>query len=146
MHKSRCFLAALLVAAVCMSGCGGKQEETPEPISVQAALETVEENLGRSVCVRGYPVAFFYSYTYSGAKVFSIYFADTPAEFYGEIETVEEVNEAWVEAIVHEDNELWKSVKDVFDGKRETEEYLLLLKGAKSRITGAYYYDFLEIR
>ena len=80
MHKSRCFLAALLVAAVCMSGCGGKQEETPEPISVQAALETVEENLGRSVCVRGYPVAFFYSYTYSGAKVFSIYFADTPAE------------------------------------------------------------------
>ena len=147
MRKTRAILAALLLAAALLTACGGKTAETPgEPISVREAVDAVEENLGRTVCVRGWPVAFFYSYTYSGAKVFSIYFSDSPADFYGEIETVEEVNESWVEAIVHEDNDLWQSVKGIFDGKRETEEYLLLLKGTKSKLTGAHYYDFVETR
>lgn len=145
MRKLWSILSGLLIAAVFLAACGGGAGEPAELIDVRTALETMEENLGREVCVRGFPVAYFYSYTYSGAKVYSIFFSDSAEDFYGEVESVEEVRDGWLETIVHEDDSLWQSVREIFNAKRELEEYKLLLKGTKSYISGVYY-DFVAMR
>ena len=108
-------------------------------------METMEENFGSKVCVRGYPVAFFYSYTYSGGKVYSIFFSDSAEDYYGEIETTEEVRDDWLEVVVAEKNTLWQTVKSFFGEAGETQEIQMLLKGVKSRISG-FYYDFVKFQ
>ncbi len=144
MRGFKNLLAVLMLAAILLSACGGKAEEPAAPVSVRTALDTMEENLGEKVCVQGFPVAFFYSYTYSGKKVFSIYFSDSPEEYFGEIERVEELRDGWIEAICRENDELWQSVREIFEGKREIEEYRLLFKVEKSH-TGIYY-DFRKMQ
>ena len=143
MQKRMIILSTFLLVVLLLSACGGKTEVTAEPISVQRALETTEENLGSKICVRGYPVAFFYSYTLSGSKVYSIYFSDSAEDFYGEIESTEELGEGWLEVVVREKNVLWKTVKAFFDEDGQTQPVSMLLECVESRISGIYY-DFVD--
>ena len=145
MH-TKGMLILLLALTLLLSACGGAAGKNLEPVSVVAALETLEENLGKEICVRGFPVAYFYSYNYKGDLLYSVYFSDTPEDFFGEIEEPEEVRENWVEVIVKEKDELWQAVKDVFDRTRETEELLVRLKGVKGTFTGSCFYDFLALQ
>lgn len=145
MRLFRSLLALLMLAAVFLSACGGGAGVSVPAISVRAALDTLEENLGEKVCVRGFPVAFFYSYTYRGTKVYSIYFSDSAEDYYGEIESVEELRDGWLEVVVREKSPLWLSVREIFEQGRALEEYKVLLKGTKSRLSG-FYYDFVALR
>ena len=144
MRLFRSLLAVLMLAAVFLSACGGAATD-PEPIDVRTALDTVEENQGEKVCVRGFPVAFFYSYTYRGTKVYSIFFSDSAEDYYGEIENVEELRDGWLEVVVREKSPLWLSVREIFEKGSALEEYRVLLKGTKSRVSG-FYYDFVRLR
>ncbi len=144
MKKLWSILAGLLIAAVFLSACGGAREPV-EPIGVREAIDTLEDNLGKKVCVEGYPVAFFLSYNAIGKKVFSVFVSDSAEDYIGEFEDPNVIRDDWIEVVVREKNPLWQSVRDIFDGKRETETYRLLLKGVKSYISGVYY-DFVELR
>ena len=144
MQKKTTIPAMLLCMALLLAACGGGAAD-PEPISVSTALETLEENQGEKVCVKAFPVAFFYSYTYRGTKVYSIYFSDSAEDFYGEIESVEELQDGWLEVVVREKSPLWLGVREVFEEGSALVEYNVLLKGTKSRLSGLYY-DFVELR
>ncbi len=145
MRLFRSLLAVLMLAAVFLSACGGGAKEPMPAISVRAALDSLEENQGEKVCVKGFPVAFFYSYTYRGTKVYSIYFSDSAEDFYGEIESVEELRDGWLEVVVREKSPLWQSVREIFEKGSALAEYNVLLKGTKTRLSG-FYYDFVELR
>ncbi len=143
MLKKTILPALLLCLALLLSACGGAEPQ--ETISVEKAIETVEENLGDKVCVSGYPVAFFYAYTYSGSRVYSIYFSDASEDFFGEIEATEDVGDGWLEVVVKEKSPLWQALRDVFEGEKALQPCTLLLKGVKSRLSG-HYYDFVALR
>ena len=145
MQKKSVILLWLLIAAALLCACGGGRStgQPAETISVRTAKETIADNQKREVCVSGYPVAFFLSYTYTGAKMYNVYFSDRAEDYFGELEASEEISDEWLEVICKEKDPLWKSMREIFEGEQATEQYRILLKGTKSHVSG-YYYDFVD--
>ena len=144
MRKYSLCLLWLLIAAALLSACGGETAQGPaERMSVREALAGLEDNVGKEIEVKGYPVAYFYSFTYSGKRIYNVYFSDTPEDFFGSIEAVEELKDDWIEAIVHEEDELWQDVRGVFEENEEPQPLILRFLSKKGK-RAEIYYEFLQ--
>lgn len=133
-----------LVIVFLFSACGViTLGDKNNPIDVSFALENIEDFHGKEVYIKCYPVAYYYYRSFTGDKSYMVFFSDSASDYCGEIDSIEDAQENWLEVIMHDDDALWKGVGEVFKNGKESDDYVLVFRGMKDSTFG-YYLDYVE--
>ncbi len=139
----RIAIPVLLAVVVLMSACGVIEiGDRNNPVDVSYALERIERFNGKEIYISCYPIAYHVSVSFTGAKSFLVFFSDSASDFCGELASIEDAQDSWLEALVHEDDALWKGVETVFKSGNKPERLVLVFRGVKDSTFG-YYYDYV---
>ena len=112
------------------------------PVDIEYALENIKDYYGKDVYIKGYPVAYYELYSFTGL-IIQVYFSDNPSEYIGKIDSLSDVQENWIHARTYENEALWQYTDRIFTGDSKPELLILVFRAYKDKTFGDYY-EFVD--